>query len=96
MSEQEKLELENNIDKTRADVVFKDVTSKIAQAYGLELLNVELPRLPSTDLIIQVSSGKDLNNSIFHFFSVYNILEFKSENDKFNFHEFIYSLAQFS
>jgi hypothetical protein len=94
MSEEEQVEKDVDSDKVRADVVFKDVTSKMAQAIGLELLNVELPRLPSTDLIVHVPTGKDLTDTIFDFFAPYDILEFKSENDKFNFYEFLYSLAR--
>jgi hypothetical protein len=79
---------------TKPDTVFKAVTGKMAQEAQLDLLNVELPRLPSTDLIIHVPKGKDLSATPFEFFAPYNIVEFKSENDPFDEFEFAISLAR--
>jgi hypothetical protein len=84
----------NRTGQTKPDTVFKAVTGKMAQEAQLDLLNVELPRLPSTDLIIHVPQGKDLSATPFEFFAPYNIVEFKSENDPFDEFEFAKSLGR--
>jgi hypothetical protein len=79
----------------RADALFKELMGEMATAAGLDLLNVELPRLQLTDLIIHIPTGTpNLEDSVFELFLPYTIVEFKSENDKFNQFEFAQILSR--
>jgi hypothetical protein len=91
---EEQAQPESKFKQAKPDTVFKEVTGKMAVAVGLDLLNVELPRLPSTDLIVHVPPGSDLSATPFEFLYSYSILEFKSENDPFDEFEFAISLAR--
>jgi hypothetical protein len=94
MSEERQGEKEAKAGRTLPDTVFKKVTGEMAVAAGLDLLNVELPRLPSTDLILYVPEGKDLSATPFDFLFPYSIIEFKSENDTFDEYELSIGLGR--
>jgi hypothetical protein len=69
----------------RPDPTFKDIIGQEAIKAGLELLNVEIQQLASLDLALAVPDKTKLPDTMFYFFNDVNLVEFKSENDDFNF-----------
>src|SRR5215468_11269987 len=92
MSDQSSFEKSSN--PIRPDPLFKTVTREAALAVGLELLDIELPQLLRADLILAVPQGKDLSGTLFDFLAPYSIIEFKSENDRFDAAELAKNLAR--
>jgi hypothetical protein len=67
------------------DTSFKAVTLKLAKEFGLETVGAEFQQTTIADLVLHVPDDKkeSLENTTFHFFRSYNVVEFKSLSDKF-------------
>jgi hypothetical protein len=78
----------------RPDPMFKDVTRQLAREMGLELRNIELPQMLKADLIFSVPLNVDLSNTLFDFFYLHNIIEFKSQDDDREVTEFLKNEAR--
>ena len=68
------------------DALFKLVTRAEALRFGLKLLESEAQYTTRADLITEIPEGLDVSSSMFEFFRPVTVMEFKSENDKFDLH----------
>jgi hypothetical protein len=76
---------EENNQNIRPDPAFKEIIGQAAKIAGFHQLNVELPQLSLSDLILEKDDpNQDLSNTLFHFFREVTVVEFKSENDDFD------------
>ncbi len=73
---------------SRPDPVFKLLTRLEAEQYGLQAIETELQYSTRADLILAVPPGLSLADTMFDFFRAVNVIEFKSQNDKFDLREY--------
>lgn len=73
----------------RPDPFFKLLTRLEAEQLGLKAIETELQFTTRADLVLAVPPGLNLEGTMFDFFRTLNVLEFKSENDKFNVREYV-------
>ncbi len=84
-------EIQSNPPASYPDPLFKVVTRLEAQQVGIIATESELQYTKTTrgDLLLEVPPGISLKDTLFDFFRVANVLEFKSENDQFDLDEYI-------
>jgi hypothetical protein len=70
------------------DPFFKEITRLEAVQAGLEAIETEYQQTFRGDLVLKTTPQSHLQNTLFDFFYTYNVVEFKSENDKFDEIEF--------
>ncbi len=74
---------------SRFDPFFKVLTRLEAEQLGLQMTETELQITTKRgDLILKVPPGLSLEGTMFHFFRLTNVVEFKSESDQFNLREY--------
>jgi hypothetical protein len=74
---------------SRPDPAFKREMQEAAAETGLKLREVEFPQIFRADIVLEVPDDADLSGTMFNFFGKYNIIEFKSENDRFNWRKYL-------
>ena len=74
---------------SRLDPFFKKVTRAIGEFNGLQAQPTELNYTPRADLILSVPPGVSLETTLFDFFAQVNVVEFKGENDRFDYREYV-------
>jgi hypothetical protein len=75
---------------SQADALFKELTREEAVALGLQPVETEFQHTTTlrADLVLSVPPGLNLEGTMFDFFRTLNVLEFKSQNDRFTLREF--------
>jgi len=66
------------------DPIFKEITRLVAVQAKMEAIETEYQQTFRGDLVLKASKRRSLMGTLFDFFLIYNIVEFKSENDKFD------------
>ncbi len=66
------------------DPIFKEITRLAAVQAKMEAIETEYQQTFRGDLVLKAPKHKSLVGTLFYFFLMYNIVEFKSENDKFD------------
>ena len=79
---------EDNLVGVRPDPIFKLIFRQTATAIGLQLLDTEFQYSTQADTVAIVPPGVKLENTLFDFFWRDNVVEFKSEGDRFNLREY--------
>jgi len=74
---------------SRPDPLFKLLTKIEAEQLGLEAIETEFQYSTRADLVLSVPPGLALEGTLFDFFRSINVLEFKSEGDRFDLREYI-------
>ncbi len=85
------LELEEDYEANRPDPFFKLFTRLQAEQLGLIAKESELQYSTRADLILSVPAGLSVENTLFDFFRRVNVVEFKSENDKFRLRQYVHN-----
>ncbi len=74
---------------SQADLIFKEITRLAATQLGLQASETEFQQTTTrADLVLTVPPGLALEDTMFDFFRAVNVVEFKSENDRFNLREY--------
>jgi len=71
------------------DPAFRYSLELIAKQLHVELIEAKLPQTLLADSIVFVPKGAKIQGTVLDFFRIYNILEFKSQNDPFDEKEFV-------
>src|SRR5437870_149389 len=78
---------------SHADLFFKIITHLEAAQAGLQALDTEVQSLVA-DFILKILPGKSTADTMFDFFRVVNVVEFKSQNDQLTLQGFIKNVAR--
>ncbi len=89
MSEDHPQNTQQKVSASRPDPYFKFLTRLEAEQLGLQALESEFPQTTRADLVLLVPSGLPLENTLFDFFRAVNVVEFKSQGDRFDLSEYI-------
>ena len=74
---------------SRLEPFFKSITILNSERVGLTNEPTERTYTPRADLILSVPPAVSVENTLFDFFARVNVIEFKSQNDKFNLREYV-------
>ncbi len=89
MPQPKKVRIEEQEQSHRPYPAFRYSLELIAKQLKVELIEAKLPQTLLADSIVFVPKSARLQGTLLDFFRIYNIVEFKSENDPFDEKEFV-------